>query len=62
MVYQRRRDEYELREHSVMMRAGEVLTVILPSNEMLDARFDPDAFPTKYNEHGAYTARRPKKS
>ena len=54
-------DEYELREHSAMMRAGEVLTVILPSNEMLDARFDPDAFPTKYNEHGAYTARRPKK-
>lgn len=51
-------DDYELREHSVAVRAGEVLTLILPSDEMLEARFDPDAFPTKYNQHGAYTVRR----
>lgn len=45
--------EYELREHSVMARGGEVLTLIIPSDAMLEARFDLDAFPTKYNEYGA---------
>lgn len=54
--------DHELREHSVGGRADEVITLILPSDAMLDARFDPDAFPTRYNEMGAYTAkRRPKR-
>ncbi len=55
-------DEYELKEHSVMARGGEVLTLIIPSDEMLEARYDPDAFPTKYNERGAYTVKRNRKT
>lgn len=54
-------EDYELREHSVGGRAGEVLSLILPSDAMLDARFDPDAFPTRYNEMGAYVSKRPPK-
>lgn len=50
--------DYELREHSVFGRAGEVLTLILPNDDMLSARFDPDAFPTRYNGTGASTAKR----
>jgi hypothetical protein len=51
-------DDYEVREHSVSM-GSEVLTLLLPEASMLDARFDPDAFPTRYNEKGAYVVRRP---
>jgi Zn-dependent peptidase ImmA (M78 family) len=53
--------DYELLEHSVQGYGGEIITLILPSNDMLDAKFDPDAFPTKFNEMGAYTAKRPLK-
>lgn len=51
-------DDYELREHSIAM-GSEVLTLLLPDTSMLDAGFDPDAFPTRYNEKGAYVVRRP---
>lgn len=51
-------DDYEVREHSVAM-ASEVLTLIFPEGSMLDARYDPDAFPVRYNENGAYVVRRP---
>lgn len=54
-------DEYELREHSVEGFGGEILTLLLPDNSMLDAPYDPDAFPKRYNEHGAYTPKRPSK-
>ena len=50
--------DYELREHSVEGYSGEVITFILPSDDMLDARYDPDAFPTRYNEMGQYMAKR----
>ncbi len=53
-------DDYELREHSVLMQ-NEVLTLLLPEAAMLEAGFDPDAFPTRYNENGAYIAKRPKR-
>ena len=52
-------DDYELREHSVEGYGGEILTLLLPDNAMLDARYDPDAFPKRYNENGAYTPKRP---
>jgi hypothetical protein len=51
-------EDYELREHSVAGHAGDVITIILPSDAMLAARFDPEAFPTRYNEMGPYTAKR----
>ena len=51
-------DDYELREHSVEAFGGEILTLLLPDNSMLDAPYDPDAFPTRYNQHGAYTPKR----
>lgn len=51
-------DDYELREHSIAM-GSEVLTLLLPETSMLDARYDPDAFPTRYNERGAHIVRRP---
>jgi len=51
-------EDHELREHSVEGYSGEVITLILPSEAMLAARFDPDAFPTRYNEMGPYTAKR----
>jgi Zn-dependent peptidase ImmA (M78 family) len=50
-------DDYELREHSVLMQE-EVLTLLLPEAAMLDAGFDPDAFPTRYNANGSYVAKR----
>ncbi len=50
--------EYEVREHSVAM-GSEVLTLILPEASMLDARYDPDAFPVRYNENGTSVVRRP---
>lgn len=53
--------DYELREHSVQGYGDEIITLILPGNDMLDAQFDADAFPTKFNEMGAYTAKRPRK-
>ena len=52
--------DYELREHSVIM-GNQVLTLLLPESSMLDARYDPDAFPTRYNEHGAHVVRRPRR-
>lgn len=52
-------DDYELREHSVEGYGGEILTLLLPDDAMLDARYDPDAFPKRYNENGAYTPKRP---
>lgn len=51
-------DDYELQEHSVQGFAGEIITLIIPGKEMLDAQFDPGAFPTKFNEKGAYTPKR----
>jgi len=54
-------ENYALREHSVAM-GSEVLTLILPEDAMLDAQFDPDAFPTRYNEHGQYSVKRKPKS
>lgn len=54
-------DDYELREHSVEGYGGEILTLLLPDNAMLDAPYDPDAFPKRYNENGAYTPKRPGK-
>lgn len=54
-------DDYELREHSVGGYGGEILTLLLPDNTMLDARYDPDAFPKRYNENGAYTPKRPRR-
>ena len=53
-------DKYELREHSVPM-GSEVLTLLLPEDSMLEARYDPDAFPTKYNKDGADVVRRPRR-
>jgi hypothetical protein len=52
-------ENYELREHSVGGYEGEVITLILPGSDMLDARYDPDAFPTRWNERGSYVAKRP---
>lgn len=51
-------DDYELREHSMEGFGGEILTLLLPGNAMLDAPYDPDAFPKRYNENGAYTPKR----
>jgi len=52
-------DDYELREHSVEGYGGEILTLLLPDDPMLEAPYDPDAFPKRYNENGAYTPKRP---
>ena len=54
-------DEYELREHSVEGFGREILTLLLPDNATLDAPYDPDAFPKRYNENGVYTPKRPNK-
>lgn len=54
-------DDYELQEHSVEGYGGEILTLLLPDATMLDAPYDPDAFPKRYNENGAYTPKRPAK-
>jgi hypothetical protein len=51
-------DDYELLEHSMMGREGEVLTLLIPDGDMLDARYDPGAFPKRYSASGAYTPKR----
>jgi hypothetical protein len=51
-------DEYEVKEHSVAM-GSEVLTLILPDASMLDAGYDPDAFPVRYGKDGPRIVRRP---
>jgi Zn-dependent peptidase ImmA (M78 family) len=51
-------DDYEVREHSVAM-GSEVLTMILPEASMLDAKYDPDAFPVRYGKDGPKVVRRP---
>ena len=53
-------DQYEVLEHSVLGRDGEVLTLLLPENSMLDARYDPDVFPKRYGADGISFKRRPR--
>jgi hypothetical protein len=50
--------DYEVREHSIAM-GKEVLTLLLPEDSMLEARYDPDAFPVRYGEDGPRIVRRP---
>jgi len=51
-------ENYEVLEHSTLGRDGEVLTLIIPDGDMLEARFDPDAFPKRYNSSGSYVPKR----
>lgn len=51
-------DQYEVFEHSVLGREDEVLTLLLPESSMLDARYDPDAFPKRYGASGTAFKRR----
>jgi hypothetical protein len=51
-------DEYEVSEHSILGREGEVLTLLLPENSMLDAQYDPDVFPKRTGNNAMSSKRR----
>lgn len=51
-------DKHEVVEHSIVAQDGEVLTLIFPDDEMLEAGYDPDAFPKRYSPSGSYAPRR----
>ncbi|GIK70936.1 MAG: hypothetical protein BroJett020_22310 [Bacteroidota bacterium] len=51
-------DEYEVSEHCVQSKAGEVLVLIYLSTNMFYAKFDPGVGNRKYNDHGSYVPRR----
>lgn len=51
-------DSYEVFEHCVPGRNGEVLVLIYLSLNMLDAAFDPSVGNRRYNEHGSYVTRK----
>lgn len=53
-------EDYELLEHCIGGRAGEVLVLLYLTDSMLDARFDPNVGNRKYNERGSYVTRRQK--
>jgi len=41
-------DNHEVLEHSMVARADEVLTLIYPDDDMMEAGFDPDAFSSRH--------------
>lgn len=51
-------DEFEVLEHCVGGRAGEVLVLLYLEEDMLEAGYDPDVGNRKYNEYGSYITRR----
>lgn len=51
-------EDYEVHEHCVPSKSGEVLVLIYLAGNMLDAKFDPNVGNRKYNEFGSYMPRR----
>lgn len=51
-------ESYELHEHSMPYRNGQVLVLLYLSSKMLEARFDPN-IGRRFNSQGSYVAGRP---
>lgn len=51
-------EDYEVFEHCIQSKSGEVLVLIYLTTEMFYAKFDPGVGNRKYNERGSYVPRR----
>lgn len=51
-------DNYEVLEHCIPSRNGEVLVLIYLTPRMFEVGFDPNVGNRKYNEHGSYIPRK----
>lgn len=51
-------ENYEVSEHCIQCKSGEVMVLIYLSDNMFDAKYDPDVGNRRYTQYGSYVTRK----